>query len=220
MQVGLAEILEVLKPYGAKLVAVSKTHPPEAIMELYHAGQRIFGENRVKELEIKSEVLPADIEWHFIGPLQTNKVKYIASFVQLIHSVDSLKLLEEINKQAIKHQRVINCLLEIKIAREATKQGFELEEAIAALTDPMLPTLSNVRIIGVMGMATFTEDNIQIAHEFRYLKKGFEKIKERFFADDPAFCELSMGMSGDYKIALQEGSTMVRIGSLLFGERL
>lgn len=220
MQVSLSEILETLKPYGAKLVAVSKTHPPEMIMALYNAGQRCFGENRVKELEAKYEVLPADIEWHFIGPLQTNKVKYIASFVQLIHSVDSLKLLIEINKQAIKHQRVIDCLLEIKIAKEAAKQGFELEDAIATLADPVTPTLTNIRIRGLMGMATYTEDEIQITHEFRYLKKGFEKIKERFFADDPAFCEISMGMSGDYKIALQEGSTMVRIGSLLFGERL
>lgn len=215
----LTQILSELQPTGAKLIAISKTHPDEAILKLYAQGQRIFGENRVQELVPKYEALPKDIEWHLVGHLQTNKVKYIAPFVACIHSVDSLKLLQEIDKQAKKFNRSIDCLLQFHIAEEETKFGLDLEEAATLLQSPELQQLENVRITGIMGMATFTDDVAQVRREFRQLKSMFDKLKNRFFTEKDYFREISMGMSGDYKIALEEGSTMVRIGTLLFGER-
>lgn len=203
----------------ARLVAVSKTQPPLAIMHLYDLGQRIFGENKVQELVPKYEALPKDIEWHLIGHLQSNKVKYIGPFVSMIHSVDSLKLLEEINKQAAKNQRVIKCLLQFKINDEETKFGLDLEEAFDLLASPSYPMLKNIQLCGVMGMASFVDDETQIRREFQNLKSIFEQLKSRFFKEDAAFCEISMGMSDDYQIALEEGSTLVRIGTKLFGAR-
>jgi PLP dependent protein len=201
------------------LIAVSKTHAPERIMELYALGQRVFGENKTQELAGKYEVLPKDIDWHMIGHLQRNKVKYIASFVRMIHSVDSLKLLEEINKQAQKHQRVIDCLLQFHIAREETKFGLDLQEAGDLLNDPVFPTLENIRICGVMGMASFSEDQQLVRSEFRALHQMFEALKSKYFEKQAWFKEISMGMSGDWEIAVEEGSTMVRIGSAIFGQR-
>jgi pyridoxal phosphate enzyme (YggS family) len=215
----LEKILLELQPTQTKLVAISKTKPVEQILELYRQGQRIFGENRAQELQSKYEALPKDIEWHMVGHLQTNKVKYIAPFVACIHSVDSLKLLQEIDKQAAKHGRTIDCLLQFHIAEEETKFGLDLDEASALLQSTEFQQLKNVRITGVMGMATFTDDLAQVRREFRSLKNTFEKLKTRFFGGQPHFKEISMGMSGDYQIALEEGSTMVRIGTLLFGER-
>ena len=204
---------------NAKLVAVSKTKPFEAIEELYQQGHRNFGENRVQELVEKYEVLPKDIQWHLIGSLQRNKVKYIASFVALIHSVDNFKLLNEINKQAQKHQRVIDCLLQFHIAEESTKAGMQLEDAVQLLAGKSIKALNNVRIVGVMGMATFTDNETQIRNEFRHLKKIFDELKHNFFSQEAYFEHLSMGMSGDYELALKEGSTLIRVGSLLFGAR-
>ena len=201
------------------LVAVSKTKPNEAIMNLYAQGQRIFGENRVQELVEKYEALPKDIDWHLIGHLQTNKVKYIAPFVRMIHSVDSLKLLKEINKQAAKYERNIDCLLQMHIADETTKFGLDESEVIDLLNSTEFKNLQNVCITGVMGMATFTNDKAQVRNEFRQLTAIFNQLKSDFFMDDETFKEISMGMSGDYQIAIREGSTMVRIGSLLFGAR-
>ncbi len=215
----LEKILTELQPTQTRLVAVSKTKPEAEILELYNKGQRIFGENRVQELVAKQEVLPKDIEWHFIGHLQTNKVKYIAPFVACIHSVDSLKLLKEINKQAKKHDRPVDCLLQFHIAEEDTKFGLNLEEAEEILQSPEFQKLKNVRITGVMGMATFTEDEVQVRREFKTLKKIFDTLKSKYFPEAAHFTEVSMGMSGDYAIAVEEGSTMVRIGTLLFGER-
>ena len=202
----------------AKLIAVTKTKPVDVLREAYDAGCRRFGENKVQEMAEKQPQLPSDVEWHLIGHLQTNKVKYIAPFVKLIQSVDSLKLLQEINKQAAKHQRSIDCLLQIYIADEETKFGLSAEEAETLLTDPALDELSNVRIIGLMGLATNTDNQAQIRQEFRGLNQLFEKlltIKRPVLQ----FTELSMGMSGDYQIALEEGSTMVRVGSAIFGSR-
>lgn len=213
------EILKNLAPYGAKLVAVSKTQSPEVIMEWYDRGQRLFGENRVQELVDKQGALPPDIEWHFIGHLQRNKVKYLSPFVSLIHSVDSLKLLQEINKQAQRQSRVINCLLQFHIAEEDTKFGLNLEEARTMLSAPATGALDYVSIRGIMGMATYTDDKVQIRREFRHLRSIFNTLKAEFFPGETSFSELSMGMSGDYLIALEEGSTIVRIGSLIFGER-
>lgn len=212
------QILQELEPYGALLVAVSKTKPTEAILELYEKGQRYFGENRVQELLPKYEQLPKDIRWHLIGHLQSNKVKYIAPFIHLIHSVDSLDLLREIDKQARKNERVIDCLLQFHIAQEESKFGLQLDEVLQWPAD-VFSGLANVRLCGVMGMATFTEDEEQVRSEFRQLHRIFDVIKNRFFAAEERFREISMGMSDDYHIALQEGSTMVRIGTLLFGER-
>lgn len=214
----LEEILAQLNG-KAQLVAVSKTHPPEMILELYREGQRIFGENRIQELVEKQEVLPQDIEWHMIGHVQTNKVKYIAPFVAMIHAVDSLKLLREINKQAKNVDRTIKCLLQFKIAEEDTKFGLSLEEGRELLQAPAFREMENVQICGVMGMATFTDDQQQVRREFGQLKRIFDSLKQDFFQDKPYFKELSMGMSGDYELALEAGSTMVRIGSLLFGPR-
>ena len=199
-----------------KLIAVSKNHSTAEILELYKDGQRAFGENRVQELVGKYEDLPKDIEWHAIGHLQTNKVKYIAPFISMIHSIDSLRLLVEVDKEARKNNRVIDCLLQFHIADEESKFGFELSEVSNILTKDIYLGMENIRIVGVMGMATFTEDDEQIRSEFSYLKDIFDTLKSRFFSQKPEFKEISMGMSGDYRIAVEEGSTMVRIGSLLF----
>ncbi|MBV6438646.1 MAG: Pyridoxal phosphate homeostasis protein [Saprospiraceae bacterium] len=215
----LTELLRELAAQNVTLVAVSKTHPPERILEIYRQGQRIFGENRAQEMLEKHAALPADIEWHLIGHLQTNKVKYIAPFVRMIHSVDSLKLLQEIDKQALKNNRVIDCLLQFHIAQEETKFGLDEAEARELLSDDNFKQLKNIRICGVMGMATFTDDVTQVRSEFRRLKTIFDKLKKEFFPGDPNFREISMGMSGDWRIAVEEGSTMVRMGSLIFGER-
>ncbi|MCC6727282.1 MAG: YggS family pyridoxal phosphate-dependent enzyme [Saprospiraceae bacterium] len=215
----LETILAQLAPTHTKLIAVSKTHPAERVMELYDRGQRIFGENRVQELTAKYEALPKDIEWHLIGHLQTNKVKYIAPFVACIQSVDSWKLLEEIDKQATKHSRVIDCLLQFHVAEEETKFGLDMAEAEELLQNPDFPSLKNVRITGVMGMATFTDDQTQVRREFQHLRSIFKELKARFFAEQASFKEISMGMSGDYLLAIAEGSTMVRVGTLLFGAR-
>lgn len=201
------------------LIAVSKTQPSSAILEAYGAGIRDFGENKVQELTAKQVELPADIRWHFIGHLQTNKVKYIAPFVHLIHGVDSLKLLLEIDKQAEKSSRVCSCLMQIHIAQEETKFGLDREELLAIFQNPELRHLKNVRIIGLMGMASFTDDEHQIRSEFRFLKNLFDECKSLQLPENVQLSELSMGMSGDYLIAQEEGSTMVRIGTAIFGER-
>ena len=213
------KILEELMPFEAKLIAVSKTKPVSMIQAMYDQGQRIFGENRVQELVSKNDALPKDIEWHLIGHLQTNKVKYIAPFVSMIHAVDSTKLLKEINKQAKNQERKIPCLLQVKIAEESTKYGFSRQEIFSLLASGIHHQLSHVEIHGIMGMATFTDDMSQVRKEFRFLKSVFEELRLKHFIDDTYFKEISMGMSGDYHIALEEGSTMVRIGSLLFGSR-
>lgn len=209
------KITEELNSYHARLVAVSKTKSPSEISELYNLGQRIFGENKVQEMCEKYNLLPKDIQWHLIGHLQTNKVKYIASFVSLIHSVDSFKLLKEINKQALKNNRTISCLLQIHIAREETKFGLSETEAIEILTSSELIQMKNVTISGLMGMATLTENTTIVRSEFQSLKNLFVRLEHV----NPMFNILSMGMSSDYQIALQEDSNMVRIGSLIFGER-
>lgn len=206
-------------PEGVTLIAVSKTKPASYIQEAYDAGQRIFGENKGLEIRDKYEQLPKDIEWHFIGHLQTNKIKYIASFVSLIHSVDSLNLLQCIDKEAQKNDRVIDCLLQFYIASEDTKFGLDITEARQLLESEEYKALKNVRICGVMGMATLTYDNESIRNEFRSLKGIFETLKKEYFHDSPAFKEISMGMSHDYEIAIEEGATLVRIGSNIFGER-
>lgn len=203
-------------PKDIKLIAVSKQQPNHRILEAYEAGQRIFGENKATELRDKFLALPKDIEWHFIGHLQSNKVKYIAEFVQLIHSVDSINLLQEINKQAVKHNRIIDCLLQFHIASEETKFGLSQEEAFELLNSNDFLALKNVRIIGVMGMATNTFDVDLVRSEFDYLFKIFNLLKHNFFFRENSFKELSMGMSSDFQIAVQEGSTMVRLGSVLF----
>ena len=214
----LQEVKATLKP-EVKLVAVSKFHPVEALQEAYDAGHRIFGESHVQELVQKHEVLPSDIEWHFIGHLQTNKVKYMASFVSLIHAVDSLKLLKEIDKQAQKCGRTIDVLLQIHVAKEETKFGFTPEEVKDMLAEKSWKECQHVRIVGLMAMATNTDNENQIAQEFDMVQQLFEEVKKDFFASEPSFKELSMGMSGDYLIAQKHGSTMVRVGSLIFGMR-
>lgn len=215
------KIAEIQKgiPRHVKLIAVSKTRPVEDVFEAYHAGIRSFGENRVQELLQKQPQLPKDIEWHLIGHLQTNKVKYIVPFVHMIHSVDSLKLLSEINEQARKVNRVIPCLLEMRIAREETKYGLTLNEAETLLNSDLYKSLKNIQINGLMGMATFTDDAGQVRDEFSSLQRTFQLFKEKFFENGPFFKEISMGMSGDYKLAIECGSTMVRIGTSIFGER-
>lgn len=212
-------LLKELSARNVALIAVSKTHPPERILDLYHQGQRAFGENKVQEMVVKYETLPKDIEWHLIGHLQTNKVKYIASFVRMIHSVDSLRLLQEIEKQARKAGRVIDCLLQFHIAGEETKFGLDEQEASSLLESPEYRAMAAVRICGVMGMASFSEDVARVRAEFRHLRDIFQTLKANYFADAPWFKEVSMGMSGDWSVAAEEGSTMVRIGSLIFGER-
>jgi len=206
-------------PAGIKLVAVSKTKPVNIIDEAYNAGQRCFGENKVQELVEKQPLLPDEIEWHFIGHLQRNKVKFIAPFVSLIHAVDSLKLLNEINKHASNNNRIINCLLQFHIAKESTKFGLNNNEAIELLESDQYNSFKHVNIIGVMGMATFTDNTEQVRFEFRLLKTYFNEMKEKYFSEKETFREISMGMSDDYKTAIEEGSTMLRIGTKIFGER-
>ncbi|MES2458577.1 MAG: YggS family pyridoxal phosphate-dependent enzyme [Bacteroidota bacterium] len=205
---------------GVQLIAVSKFQQADAIKEAYDAGQRIFGENLVQELVEKQAQLPLDIEWHLIGHLQTNKVKYIAPFISVIESVDSLKLLVEINKQALKNKRVIDCLLQIYIADEDTKFGLGFDEAIELLRSEEFATLQNVRIVGLMGIASNNATDKQTTDEFTELKVFFDGLKVSFFRKEDSFKEVSMGMSGDYKLAIEAGSTMVRIGSSIFGKRI
>ncbi len=206
-------------PAKVQLVAVSKTKPAELLMEAYRHGQRTFGENKVQEMVWKQDELPKDIEWHFIGHLQTNKVKYIAPFVNLIHGVDSFKLLKTIDSEARKENRIIPCLLQFYIAEEETKFGFSIAEATEMLKSESFLLLRNVKISGVMGMSTYTNDEAQVRKEFAHLKAIFEKLKWEYFVESDNFKEISMGMSGDYQIAIEEGSTMVRIGSTIFGDR-
>lgn len=214
----ISENLKKIKtgiPSGVELVAISKTKPGSDILEAYETGQRVFGENKIQEMAGKWEELPKDIQWHMVGHVQRNKVKYMAEFVELIHAVDSLKLLKEINKQAKKHDRTIKCLLQIKIAEEDSKYGITLEEAKNILNSKELGEMKNVKIIGLMGMATLTDDDQKIKEEFSFLRSAFEDLKK----EKGDFHVLSMGMSGDYKIAIECGSNMVRIGSAVFGER-
>lgn len=206
-------------PETVNLIAVSKTKPMEDIQTLYNEGQRAFGENKAQEMKTKYENLPKDIQWHFIGHLQTNKIKYIAPFVTLIHSIDSLALLQEVNRYAIKNNRVIPCLLQFHIATEETKFGFSLEECEEMLNSPQFKDLQNVQICGVMGMGTFTENADQVRGEFHHLQEIFQHLKQNYFSDNESFKELSMGMTDDYPIAIQEGSTLIRIGSAIFGAR-
>lgn len=206
-------------PNNVKIIAVSKTHPQEVIKEVYDFGHKVFGENKAQELKEKYELLPKDIEWHMIGHLQTNKVKYIAPFVKLIHGVDSFRLLETINKEGIKNKRVIDYLLQIDIAKEDTKFGMEEETALEILSSKEFANLNNVRICGVMGIGSITDNRNKTRMEFRSLKNTFSLLKEKFFANKDYFSEISMGMSLDYNIAIEEGSTMIRVGSLIFGER-
>jgi pyridoxal phosphate enzyme (YggS family) len=206
-------------PVGVKLVAVSKTKPNEDILTAYYAGHRIFGENKVQELVRKYEQLPKDIGWHFIGHLQTNKVKLIVPFVQLIHGVDSFKLLKVIDSEAKKQNRQVKCLLQFYIAEEETKFGLTLSEAEEILRSPDFKLLKNICIAGVMGMATFTENTGQIRDEFKLLKTIFKTLKNEYFSGENNFCEISMGMSDDYQIAIEQGSTIIRVGSKIFGER-
>ena len=203
-------------PSTVKLVAVSKMRPIEQIQTLYQAGQRVFGENRPQEMKAKYEALPKDIVWHFIGHLQTNKIKYIAPFVSLIHSIDSFSLLQEVNRYAEKNNRIIPCLLQFFIAQEITKYGFSWEECVEMLKNPTFSTLKNVKIVGVMGMATFTKNQALIREEFKQLYGYFVQLKANYFSNHSDFKEVSMGMSEDYTIAIEEGSTMVRVGSAIF----
>lgn len=219
IQENIREILSTL-PEGVRLVAVSKYHPVEALKEAYDGGQRIFGESKVQEMTAKHEQLPADIQWHFIGHLQTNKVKYIAPYVALIHGVDSYKLLCEINRQGQRVGRIIPCLLQLHVAQEETKFGFSPDECLAMLSEGEWRTLPYVSIRGIMGMASNTDDIEQVRCEFATLGKFFSQVKELYFSDKELFCELSMGMSDDYPIAIEEGSTLVRVGSRIFGERI
>lgn len=207
-------------PENVRLVAVSKFHPKEAIEEAYSTGQRLFGESKVQEMTAKYESLPKDIEWHFIGHLQTNKIKYIVPYVALIHGVDSYKLLAEINKQAAKADRTVNCLLQLHVAQEETKFGFSFDECREMLAAGAWKELRNVQLCGLMGMASNTDDIEQIKSEFCSLSNFFREVKATWFADDEAFRELSMGMSHDYHEAIAAGSTLVRIGSDIFGERI
>lgn len=221
----IAQNLQQIKatiPTNVTLVAVSKTKPNIAILEAYQTGQRIFGENKVQELTEKHDSLPKDIEWHMIGHLQSNKVKYIAPFVSLIHGVDSFKLLKEINKRAAQNERVINCLLQVHIAEEETKFGFDEKELIELIDNTEFKAFKNIKIVGLMGMATYTNDDNQVRKEFKTLKNFFDKLQTislELQTSNFKLQTLSMGMSGDYQIAIEEGSTMIRLGSSIFGER-
>ena len=219
IQANLKEVLDQL-PEGVRLVAVSKFHPNEAIEEAYKVGQRIFGESREQELSTKYETLPKDIEWHFIGHLQTNKVKYIAPYIAMIHAVDSYKLLAEIDKQAAKYNRVIPCLLEIHIAQEESKYGFTFDTCRQMLEEGGWKQLKHVCIAGVMGMGTNTDDEKEVEKEFRSLADSFKSLKQDYFSQTDSFKEISMGMSHDYQIAIKCGTTLVRVGSKIFGERI
>lgn len=207
-------------PPHVRLVCVSKFNPNESILEAYESGEKIFGESKVQELCGKYETLPQDIVWHFIGHLQTNKIKFIVPFVSLIHGVDSYKLLSEIDKQAAKTGKTVNCLLQIHIAQEETKFGFSAEELLEMLRVGEWKNLKNIHVCGLMGMATYTDNREQIRVEFRGLKVLFDQVKAQYFNNEPSFCELSMGMSDDYQIAIEEGSTLVRVGSSIFGHRV
>ena len=206
-------------PDSVRLIAVSKTKPVEMLQEAYDCGQRLFGENKALEMRDKHELLPKDIEWHFIGHLQTNKVKYIVPFVTLIHSIDSIQLLQVVEKEAAKHNRVVDCLLQFHVAEEETKFGMYEEEARELLGSEDYKAMTHVRIVGVMGMATNTDDMELVRNDFKHLKSIFDNLKKDYFAKDEKFCELSMGMSGDYGIAVEEGATLVRVGSSIFGAR-
>ena len=219
---GVAENLQGIKkkvPAHVTLVAVSKTKPDEDIMEAYQAGHRDFGENKVQDLAAKQERLPADIRWHMIGHLQSNKVKYLASFVHILHGVDSLKLLSVINREAEKNNRVIDCLLQFRIALEETKFGLTKEDLMLLIRSDAFREMKHIRIRGLMGMATYTENSKQIREEFRHLKRIFDRLKDSDFKNQDSFDQLSCGMSGDYALAIEEGSNLVRIGSLIFGPR-
>ena len=213
------ERIRATVPTGVTLVAVSKTKPVSDLQEAYDAGQRVFGENHALEMRDKHEVLPNDIQWHFIGHLQTNKIKYIIPFVTLIHSIDTANLLEAVNKEAKKHNRVVDCLLQFHIAQEETKFGLDMDEARQLLESEAFQQMENIRICGVMGMATFTDDEVEIRKEFKRLKEIFDTLKKDYFAGQPQFKEISMGMSEDYPIAIEEGATLVRVGSKIFGPR-
>lgn len=218
----IAENLHAVKaslPEGVRLVAVSKYHPVEEVMEAYHAGQRIFGESHEQEIRIKHEQMPKDIEWHFIGHLQTNKVKYIAPYINMIEAVDSMKLLREIEKQAAKCGRTVRVLLELHIAEEATKYGLTLDNCRELLAGGEWRAMEHVKICGLMMMASFTDDKEQVAREFQTACDFFDEVKRDYFADDDEFCERSWGMSDDYPIAVDHGSTMVRVGTMIFGAR-
>jgi hypothetical protein len=218
----ITERLKAIKenlPKGVQLVAVSKTKPVSAIQEAYNQGQRIFGENKVQELVSKYESLPNDIEWHFIGHLQSNKVKFIAPFIHLIHSIDSKKLLIEVNKEAVKNNRIISCLIQFHIAEEETKHGFIFEEIQELLESSSFSELTNIHIVGVMGMASNTSDEAIIMNEFQILHNYFHLMKSHYFKFNPDFKEISMGMSNDYQLAIDQGSTMIRLGSTIFGSR-
>ena len=219
IQSRLDSILSSL-PQGTRLVAVSKYHPVEMIMEAYEAGHRIFGESHVQEIQEKRSQLPADIEWHFIGHLQTNKVKYIAPYISMIHSVDTPHLLSEINKQALKCSRKIPCLLQIHVAQEETKFGFTPQECLDFMAEGSWRSMSGIQLCGVMCMASNVDDDAQIACEFERAREVFKTLKAQYFAQDDAFRECSWGMSDDYPIALQHGSTLIRVGSLIFGQRV
>jgi pyridoxal phosphate enzyme (YggS family) len=218
VQQNISEIRKHI-PSHVRLVCVSKFHPNETVLEAYECGERIFGESKVQEMCGKYETLPKDISWHFIGHLQTNKIKFIVPFVDLIHGVDSYKVLEEINRQALKVSKTINCLLQIHIAKEETKFGFSSEELMETLSEGKWKELKGVTICGLMGMATYTENHEQIRNEFKGLKTLFDQVKKQYFTDASSFCELSMGMSEDYQLAIEEGSTLVRIGTSVFGIR-
>ena len=206
-------------PDNVKLVAVSKTKPESDILEAYNTGHKIFGENKIQDLVEKYENLPKDIEWHMIGHVQSNKVKYIAPFISLIQAVDSIKLLRVVNKEALKNNRVINCLIQIYIAEEDTKFGSTLDQTREIIKTKNEEKLDNVNFIGVMGMSTYTSDTNQVRNEFKQLKNYFDQLKEEFFMENEGFKEISMGMSGDYQLAIEEGSTMIRVGSSIFGSR-
>lgn len=211
--------LKASLPANVTLVAVSKFHPAEALKEAYDAGQRVFGESRAQELTAKQKVLPGDIEWHFIGPLQSNKVKDIAPFIHTIHSIDSLRLLQEVNKQAAKNDRVIRVLLEIHVAQEDTKHGLTPDECRKLLQNEQLAELGNIQIDGLMGMATYSDDTALIEKEFHLLHELFSELKAIYFKGNDNFAVLSMGMSHDYPVAIHQGSTMIRVGTSIFGER-
>ena len=206
-------------PEGVSLLAISKYQPIEALQEAYDAGQRMFGENHIQEMAAKAAALPKDIAWHFTGHVQTNKIKYMAPFVSLIHAVDSFRLLREINKHAAKHERCIDCLLQIHIAQEETKYGLSVDECRQLLANEPWRELQHIRITGLMAMGSNTDDLEQVRNEFRKIKLLFDELKSTYFVDEPSFCQLSEGMTDDYPIAIEEGSTIVRIGSMIFGER-
>lgn len=206
-------------PEGVNLLAISKYQPIEAIQEAYDAGQRMFGENHIQEMAAKAASLPKDIQWHFTGHVQTNKIKYMAPFVSLVHAVDSFRLLREIDKHAAKHERRIDCLLQIHIAQEDTKYGLSVDECRQLLTNEPWRELQHVRITGLMAMGSNTDDMEQVRNEFKQIKNLFDELKEKYFPDEPSFCQISEGMTDDYPIAIEEGSNIVRIGSMIFGER-